>query len=200
MSTIQKSLNNLLASKPDATVFSSLRALVATVTADPEIQLELSPKAINNYKRHITNCSKVGTLPDINTIAQCGYHLLNHDDTCTRFGNNTSMSKSVAGLSARAIVLGDPSSRTLDMLVELTGTFLLLLFFFMHLHDPHITHTHTHVLTFLFIHLHSLHPFNIFDFTHDLTFLFYQFTFFYPFQHFLIFFFTNREIKCNYQK
>ena len=131
MSTIQKSLNNLLASKPDATVFSSLRALVATVTADPEIQLELSPKAINNYKRHITNCSKVGTLPDINTIAQCGYHLLNHDDTCTRFGNNTSMSKSVAGLSARAIVLGDPSSRTLDMLVELTGTFLLLLFFFM---------------------------------------------------------------------
>lgn len=58
MSTIQKSLNNLLASKPDATVFSSLRALVATVTADPEIQLELSPKAINNYKLDMTELAK----------------------------------------------------------------------------------------------------------------------------------------------
>ena len=151
MSTIQKSLNNLLASKPDATVFSSLRALVATVTADPEIQLELSPKAINNYKRHITNCSKVGTLPDINTIAQCGYHLLNHDDTCTRFGNNTSMSKSVAGLSARAIVLGDPSSRTLDMLVELTGMHFLCI------HMIETSHTHTHTCAYI-----SFYPFTFF--------------------------------------
>ena len=165
MSTIQKSLNNLLASKPDATVFSSLRALVATVTADPEIQLELSPKAINNYKRHITNCSKVGTLPDINTIAQCGYHLLNHDDTCTRFGNNTSMSKSVAGLSARAIVLGDPSSRTLDMLVELTGTFFFIVFF-MHPHDRNITHTHTHMCLHIFLSIYILYTHSIFLISH----------------------------------
>ena len=157
MSTIQKSLNNLLASKPDATVFSSLRALVATVTADPEIQLELSPKAINNYKRHITNCSKVGTLPDINTIAQCGYHLLNHDDTCTRFGNNTSMSKSVAGLSARAIVLGDPSSRTLDMLVELTGKHFSCFCFFVCIHMIETSHTHTHTCAYI-----SFYPFTFF--------------------------------------
>ena len=160
MSTIQKSLNNLLASKPDATVFSSLRALVATVTADPEIQLELSPKAINNYKRHITNCSKVGTLPDINTIAQCGYHLLNHDDTCTRFGNNTSMSKSVAGLSARAIVLGDPSSRTLDMLVEQTGMHFLCI------HMIETSHTHTHMCLHIFLSIYILYTHSIFLISH----------------------------------